>query len=50
MKADLHLHSTWSDGSLSIPRLVRLAKALGLDAVSITDHDTMAGQEEALEE
>ncbi|MDR1288219.1 MAG: PHP domain-containing protein [Treponema sp.] len=50
MKADLHLHSAWSDGSLGIPRLVRFAKALGLDAVSVTDHDTMAGQEEALAE
>jgi predicted metal-dependent phosphoesterase TrpH len=35
---------------MSVPRLIRFAKALGLDAVSITDHDTMAGQEEALEE
>jgi predicted metal-dependent phosphoesterase TrpH len=50
MKADLHLHSTWSDGSMSAARLIRFAKVLGLDAVSITDHDTMAGQEEALEE
>jgi predicted metal-dependent phosphoesterase TrpH len=50
MKADLHLHSAWSDGSMNVPRLVRFAGALGLDAVSITDHDTMAGQEEALEE
>jgi predicted metal-dependent phosphoesterase TrpH len=50
VKADLHLHSTWSDGSMSAAGLVRFARALGLDAVSITDHDTMAGQEEALEE
>ena len=50
MKADLHLHSDWSDGSMSVPQLVRFAKALGLEAVSITDHDTMAGQEEAVEE
>jgi predicted metal-dependent phosphoesterase TrpH len=35
---------------MSIPGLIRFAKALGLDAISITDHDTMAGQEEALEE
>ena len=50
MKLDLHIHSNWSDSTLSIPRLVRLAKVLGLDAISITDHDTMAGQVEALEE
>lgn len=35
---------------MSAASLVRFARALGLDAVSITDHDTMAGQEEALEE
>jgi predicted metal-dependent phosphoesterase TrpH len=50
MKADLHVHSVWSDGSLPVPELARLAKALGLGALAITDHDTMAGQGEALEE
>ena len=50
MKADLHLHSTWSDGSMSVPALIRFAAALGLEALSVTDHDTMAVQEEALEE
>ena len=50
MKADLHAHSDWSDGSLPVPELVRFAKALGLGVLSITDHDTMAGQREALEE
>ena len=49
-KADLHIHSNWSDGSLSVHSLLRLAKNLGLGAISITDHDTMAGQAEALEE
>ncbi|MDR0720369.1 MAG: PHP domain-containing protein, partial [Treponema sp.] len=46
-KADLHIHSDWSDGSLSIPRIVKTARALGLAAISITDHDTTAGWEEA---
>ena len=50
MKVDLHLHSNWSDGSLGIPQLVRLAKTLGLEAISITDHDTMTGQDEAIAE
>jgi predicted metal-dependent phosphoesterase TrpH len=50
MKADLHVHSAWSDGSLGIPEILRFARALGLDALSITDHDTMAGHREALEE
>jgi predicted metal-dependent phosphoesterase TrpH len=46
-KADLHIHSDWSDGSLSIPQIVKTAKALGLAAIAITDHDTIAGWEEA---
>jgi predicted metal-dependent phosphoesterase TrpH len=50
MKVDLHLHSNWSDGSMGIPQLIRFAKVLGLDAISITDHDTMAGQADAIEE
>ncbi|MDR0597698.1 MAG: PHP domain-containing protein [Treponema sp.] len=50
MKADLHIHSNWSDGSLSVGEIIKTARALKLRAVSITDHDTMDGQEEALEE
>ena len=50
MKTDLHIHSNWSDGSLGIPHLVRLAKTLGIDVISITDHDTVSGQEQTLEE
>jgi predicted metal-dependent phosphoesterase TrpH len=49
MKADLHIHSNWSDGSMSIPGIVKTAKALSLAAISITDHDTMAGWAEAKE-
>ncbi|HIE50670.1 MAG TPA: PHP domain-containing protein [Armatimonadetes bacterium] len=40
---DLHTHTTASDGSLSPRELVGKAKALGLAAVAITDHDTLAG-------
>lgn len=50
MKVDLHLHSTWSDGSMRIPLIVKLAKSIGLDAISITDHDTMANMREAAAE
>ncbi len=46
---DLHLHSYFSDGTMSPEELVCYAQAVGLSAVSITDHDTMHGQEEALE-
>lgn len=47
MKVDLHLHSTASDGSLSPSALVWAARAGGLDIISITDHDTVAGLTEA---
>ncbi|MGD1049200.1 MAG: PHP domain-containing protein [Candidatus Krumholzibacteriaceae bacterium] len=46
---DLHLHSNHSDGTMSPEELVSYAHAVGLSAVSITDHDTTGGQEEALE-
>ncbi len=47
LRADLHLHSRWSDGSLSAPALLELAKRLGLGCVALTDHDTLAGQAQA---
>jgi predicted metal-dependent phosphoesterase TrpH len=45
---DLHTHTTASDGSLSPAELVALADQAGLKAVAITDHDTVAGLEEAV--
>ena len=42
LKADLHTHSTLSDGSESIRQIVIMAKEKGLDAVAITDHDTIS--------
>lgn len=49
MLIDLHLHSTCSDGTLSPTELVKLAIKNKLAAISITDHDTIAGVAEALE-
>ncbi|WP_237163251.1 PHP domain-containing protein [Paenibacillus sp. BIHB 4019] len=49
-QADLHTHTTASDGTGSPSYNVQLAKAAGLAAIAITDHDTMAGVEEALAE
>ena len=40
---DLHCHSTASDGTLSPAELVHAARALGIEAVALTDHDTLAG-------
>lgn len=47
---DLHLHTTASDGVLSPSEIVRYAKARGLQAIAITDHDTIDGCEEGLSE
>ena len=40
MKADLHLHSTASDGTCAPDELVRRAHALGLTCIALTDHDS----------
>jgi predicted metal-dependent phosphoesterase TrpH len=40
---DLHVHSTASDGSLSPEAVVQRARAAGLGAIALTDHDTLAG-------
>jgi predicted metal-dependent phosphoesterase TrpH len=42
-KIDLHLHSNYSDGKLSMPELAKLVKLSGLRYCSLTDHDTVAG-------
>src|SRR5262245_47298048 len=46
--ADLHNHTTASDGEYAPTALVQAAAALGLQAVGVTDHDTLAGLDEAL--
>ncbi len=43
--ADLHTHSTCSDGVLSCEEIYAAADAAGLFALAVTDHDTMAGAE-----
>ena len=45
---DLHLHTTASDGVLRPSEIVRYAKGKGLQAIAITDHDTVDGCEEGL--
>jgi len=44
---DLHLHSTASDGAYAPAKLIDMAKARGLCAVALTDHETAAGLAEA---
>lgn len=40
---DLHVHSTYSDGSCSPKELVEIAEACGLCALALTDHNTVEG-------
>ena len=47
---DLHTHSTASDGKLSPAELMRHAKAMGVEVIALTDHDTLSGLTEASEE
>lgn len=47
---DLHLHTTASDGTMSPSEIVRHAWSNGLQAIAITDHDTIEGLEEGLSE
>ena len=49
MKADLHLHTTASDGRLSPKEIVLKAAQVGLDVIAITDHDSVGGIQSALE-
>lgn len=48
MKADLHMHSEHSDGTLSIAKLVSYAKTKHLNIIAITDHDSTSGVHEAI--
>jgi len=48
VKADLHLHTTASDGRLTPGELVGLAAKKGLSVIAITDHDSIEGIAAAL--
>lgn len=41
--ANLHMHSTHSDGRYTPEELARIAKELGYGAIALTDHDTVTG-------
>ena len=47
-KTDLHLHSYFSDGTMSPTALVERAVSLGQNKIAITDHDGIDGVEEAV--
>ena len=47
--ADLHTHTTASDGQYTPTQVIELAKAAGIQMIAITDHDTIDGVTEAVE-
>jgi predicted metal-dependent phosphoesterase TrpH len=42
-RANLHLHTIFSDGELAPDAVVRAHAAAGFDVIALTDHDTLAG-------
>jgi predicted metal-dependent phosphoesterase TrpH len=46
--ADLHMHSTFSDGDWTPEKLVKSARRVGLAAIALTDHDSVAGLQQAV--
>jgi predicted metal-dependent phosphoesterase TrpH len=46
-KADLHIHTTFSDGVKSPEEIIEMASKVGLKAIAITDHDSYAGYKRA---
>jgi len=47
VKIDLHTHSNHSDGSLNPTELIAAAAHAGIEVLALTDHDSVAGVEEA---
>jgi DNA polymerase (family 10) len=43
IKADLHVHSTWSDGSMTVLEMAQAAKRRDLQCIAITDHSQSLG-------
>jgi len=49
IQADLHLHTTFSDGTMTPAEVVRLCVERGLKVISVSDHDTTNGLPETFE-
>jgi DNA polymerase (family 10) len=48
--SDLHMHTTWSDGKLSVLEMAQVAKEQGLQYIAITDHSRSLGIANGLDE
>ena len=49
LTCDLHIHTNYSrDGESSVEEIIRRAELVGLDAIAITDHDSVDGAKKAL--
>jgi 3',5'-nucleoside bisphosphate phosphatase len=48
MKSDLHIHSKSSDGKLSVAEIIKEANSRNIDFLSITDHDSIDCQSQAI--
>lgn len=48
LRADLHMHSVFSDGLLHVSELVHRAAGAGLSVMALTDHDSVEGVDEAI--
>ena len=47
-QVDLHVHSTYSDGTNTPSELIAIASSKNLSAIALTDHDTLDGIPDAL--
>ncbi len=48
-RIDLHIHSTYSDGTSSIKAIIQMAKAKGLSYIAITDHFTSSWKQSIID-
>lgn len=46
MNFDFHMHSVYSDGSSTVEEIFKKANSIDLEAIAVTDHDTVLGIEE----
>ena len=43
---DMHIHSTHSDGTKTVEKILKKAEELGLDFIAITDHENCGAYQE----